>query len=222
MGTREISSLSVEEHNEKLIASLEPGDIVKFRRVPIHWHFVLYIGNGQVNHLVGPTHFSSSNMIRECGIIGQVASEIREDKFSVAALGDKGVKVPLDENKKKKDQKEILKLAKKKIGRAPYNLFKDNCEHHVNELVYDSKESSQVETGFTILGAIFVGLGFISTALFAWMKRSSRQKAAREIEIEEDNFTENTLSVLSETAHLEDDEILMAKQSCRSMRHQYR
>ena len=51
----------------------------------------------------------------------------------------------LKEKLSKNNKDKIIKLARSRIGEAKYDILNNNCEHFVNECVFNKHESSEAE-----------------------------------------------------------------------------
>ncbi|XP_067660241.1 phospholipase A and acyltransferase 3-like [Haliotis asinina] len=129
---------TIEDHNEAVLSSLEPGDQVEFKG-PHFNHWAVYIGDGFVIHLTSADGQSSSKTDKAI---------IRQDKIGDAANNRKMTK---NNGKGEKyglrpfSKSEIVERAKSQLGRKGYNLIARNCEHFVSWCCYDFEISDQVK-----------------------------------------------------------------------------
>lgn len=84
------------------------------------------------------------------------ASDIFQDSSEVSVLvgtikefvGNKYIEVreySLLEKLKKNSKEKIIKKAKERIGEKKYNILNNNCEHFVNECVFNKHESLEAK-----------------------------------------------------------------------------
>ncbi|XP_059140934.1 phospholipase A and acyltransferase 3-like [Physella acuta] len=145
--------MSYRKENKKLLAKLQPGDIVKFKRTLWYSHFAIYIGDEKVIHLVSDkvdltdisalSQSSKKYAVSASGVPEDIAEVTEEDFFEVAA--DSKAELANWDQKSPYSAAEIVKRAEARIGPCKYSLETYNCEHFVNEIKYNKAVSKQVE-----------------------------------------------------------------------------
>ncbi|KAM4746614.1 phospholipase A and acyltransferase 4-like [Anableps anableps] len=147
----------------------KPGDLIEiFRNVYEHW--AVYVGGGDVVHLLGPDgNFSSFSTINlpmgKNNILKQKLLEVvGSDEWTINNI--------LDQEKKPRPAEVIVREANKLVGTTKsYNVVDYNCEHFATELRYGNAESQQVEDALKIgLGVtgVSVAVGVAIVALLIW------------------------------------------------------
>ncbi|XP_042178435.1 phospholipase A and acyltransferase 4-like [Oncorhynchus tshawytscha] len=127
---------------------MEIGDMIEINR-SAYKHWALYIGNGEVIHLVtpdGPSRvsfcsFSSSSSSVSCK--GTITIETLQD---VAAGNTYKINNYLDNKYNPRPTDVIMREVDKMRGRTiKYDLLGQNCEHFVTFLRYGQSESKQAD-----------------------------------------------------------------------------
>ncbi|XP_059147866.1 phospholipase A and acyltransferase 3-like isoform X1 [Physella acuta] len=170
----------VKQHNERLLASLKPGDIVKFHR-GVYFHFALYIGNGKVIHLTAPDNcpgVSGSIHSRNVASMASVPVDkalVAEEDFFEVANGNKAYKANKEEWNSF-DLETVLKKAKQSLGETKYNLLTRNCEHFVNEVKYGRKQSDQVNEGISVTTGLLGALAAVGAAVVTGVMQAIKKQ----------------------------------------------
>ncbi|XP_029563992.1 phospholipase A and acyltransferase 4 [Salmo trutta] len=141
---------------------MEIGDMIEINRGEYN-HWALYIGNGDVIHLVTPdgssksgfwSAFSSSSPSLSCK--GTVTIEKLKD---VAAGSPYKTYNYLDNKYKPRPTDVIMGDVDKMRGRTiQYGLLGNNCEHFVTFLRYGKSESQQADD---FMKNLFIGSGLL-------------------------------------------------------------
>ncbi|XP_023995686.1 phospholipase A and acyltransferase 4-like isoform X2 [Salvelinus sp. IW2-2015] len=124
--------------------TMEIGDMIEIKRDAFK-HWALYIGNGEVIHLVVPDGrssavFSSSSSLSSKGTITM------ETLKDVAAGSTYKIHNYLDNKYTPRPTDVIMGDVDKMRGRTiPYDLLGNNCEHFVTFLRYGKSESKQAD-----------------------------------------------------------------------------
>lgn len=152
----------VHAHNQRVLATLERGDAVEFKR-SCYSHWGLYIGNGKIIHMTSPrpdAESGSSHLSSGCSTCGLNIDKaiIKIDDFFYVAGGSKAYK----NNSKDKylpvrSVDEIIAYARSLIGKINYNCLWQNCEHFVSCCRNYKPTSEQADTVKTVGAVAFVG-----------------------------------------------------------------
>ncbi|XP_067440086.1 phospholipase A and acyltransferase 4-like [Thunnus thynnus] len=121
----------------------EPGDLIEFFREG-YQHWAVYIGDGDVVHLVTPGISCSgvSSTVSGASVGGQVQKEKLKD---VVNGKDWRINNLLDHEQKPRPKKKIVKEALSMVGKAvEYSLTDRNCEHFATLCRYGKPQSRQV------------------------------------------------------------------------------
>ncbi|XP_013416978.1 HRAS-like suppressor 3 [Lingula anatina] len=159
----------VRRHNQTVLDSLEPGDMIEFHR-PMYSHWAVYIGDEQVVHLTGendgikdgkgdPGKFCSP-----CGVQLKKAF-VRVSLFWDVAGESKAVKNNGKDRKHRPSGcEEIVERALSKLGEIGYNVLWKNCEHFAAWCRYGVEWSEQVDTFLTgawVFSAVVAGIAIL-------------------------------------------------------------
>ncbi|KAH9496470.1 Phospholipase A and acyltransferase 2 [Bulinus truncatus] len=143
-------------HNQSVYRRLKVGDRVSFnRRLIKHWG--IYIGSGQIVHLVGEEDDGISDYCNSTHIAGQLynkASVRKADFWEVAGNDEANIDNSRDSTWRALDPSEIARRAEERIGKVGYNVIRFNCEHFTNWCRYGKTESDQVDN---LIAGLFVG-----------------------------------------------------------------
>ncbi|XP_023995684.1 phospholipase A and acyltransferase 1-like isoform X1 [Salvelinus sp. IW2-2015] len=137
--------------------TMEIGDMIEIKRDAFK-HWALYIGNGEVIHLVVPDGrssavFSSSSSLSSKGTITM------ETLKDVAAGSTYKIHNYLDNKYTPRPTDVIMGDVDKMRGRTiPYDLLGNNCEHFVTFLRYGKSESKQADD---FMKNLFIGSGLL-------------------------------------------------------------
>ncbi|XP_013414686.1 protein FAM84B-like [Lingula anatina] len=147
----------VRRHNQAVLDSLVPGDLVEFQRSWLFSHWAVYIGNEEVVHFIERNSggvFSSSSERSMTGVV-------RRDSFWTVAGRSKAFKNNRRDAKYSCDV--IVTRALSKLGVSEFNLFLRNSEHFVAWCRYGEECSEQAQTIWTMfLGSMAVIVGGIA------------------------------------------------------------
>nr|ACO08233.1 Retinoic acid receptor responder protein 3 [Oncorhynchus mykiss] len=128
---------------------MEIGDLIEVNRGQYN-HWALYIGNGDVIHLVSPDGPSKVAFCSVSSFSGSVACSkgmiTIETLQDVAAGNTYKINNYLDDEYKPRRTDVIMWDVDKMRGRTiKYNLLGNNCEHFVTFLRYGQSESKQAD-----------------------------------------------------------------------------
>ncbi len=132
------SVLSLNEEEQWTSEPPEAGDQLRVNRGG-YYHHGIYIGDNQVIHF-GTGNSDTDFFHGESNLIHQ--SDIAE--FLSGGLLEKRV-YGRREKRLVNSPKEIIALAKSKLGEGGYNFLHYNCEHFSNECAFSERYSMQVE-----------------------------------------------------------------------------
>lgn len=160
-----------------------PGDLIEiFRGSYQHW--CVYIGNGLVVHLAPPSEIAGAGANSVMSVLAEKAIVKEEELWDVVGTNQWNVNNGLDEKYTPRPAEVIVREARRKVGQeVPYCVFRENCEHFVNELRYGQAESRQVrKAGETVMYAglaAAIGLGVVAFAgaLFGGSKSEKEKKS---------------------------------------------
>ena len=101
------------------------------------YHHGIYIGNDEVVQFGLP--FDIRNVPDKIKVIKSDISDFLNGGFlEVREFSKK-------EKKLKNSDSKIVEIALSKLGEGNYDIIHNNCEHFVNECIFNSKKSKQVE-----------------------------------------------------------------------------
>ncbi|XP_042274201.1 phospholipase A and acyltransferase 4-like [Thunnus maccoyii] len=146
----------------------EPGDLIEFS-CGVYKHWAVYIGDGDVVHLVTPDISSSAASSTVSG--GSVRGQVKKNKLKDVINGkDWKINNLHDHKWKPRPKQKIVKDAVLWVGEAvEYSVTDRNCEHIATLCRYGKPESRQAER-LKIAGAGFV-MAVIVGALFHVFKK---------------------------------------------------
>ncbi|XP_060552581.1 phospholipase A and acyltransferase 3-like [Ruditapes philippinarum] len=125
------------------ISDLEEGDLIEFYRT-IYCHWAVYIGDGNVIHLLSNADDITGKSNNKANIGGE--GYVRIDDIRTVAGDSKTYRHnDLDKQLKHLDKTDIVMRARMKVGSHRYNLLSYNCEHFATECRYGEARSLQVE-----------------------------------------------------------------------------
>lgn len=145
-----------------------PGDLIEiFRGSYQHW--AVYIGNGLVVHLAPPSEIAGAGSSSMMSVLAEKAIVKEEELWDVVGTDQWQINNSLDDKYAPRSAEVIVREARGRIGQeVPYCVFRENCEHFVNELRYGRSESRQVrKAGETVMYAgmaAAIGLGVVALA----------------------------------------------------------
>lgn len=126
------------------IRDLEEGDLIEFyRAMGTFSHWAVYVGHGQVIHL-SPNPDDDTGKFNLADI--KSATSVRMDNVKTVAGDSKTYRNnEFDDHFRPFSKAEIVRRAKKRLGRHEYDLLKNNCEHFATWCRYGKAMSKQVE-----------------------------------------------------------------------------
>ena len=101
------------------------------------YHHGIYIGNDEVVQFGEP--FNINTIPKDIKVIRSHMKDFLKDGFLEVR------EFTRSEKKQKNKDEEIVRLALSRVGEGGYDLLKNNCEHFVNECIFNKKISSQVD-----------------------------------------------------------------------------
>lgn len=160
----------------------KPGDLIEiFRGSYQHW--AVYIGNDLVVHLAPPSEIAGTGANSVMSVLAEKAIVKREELWEVVGTNQWIINNSLDEKYTPRPTDVIVREAQNRVGQeVPYCVFRENCEHFVNELRYGQAESRQVrKAGETVMYASMaaaIGLGIVALAgvFFGGNKNENEKK----------------------------------------------
>ncbi|XP_059202153.1 phospholipase A and acyltransferase 3-like [Centropristis striata] len=158
----------------------EVGDLIEiFRGSYQHW--AVYVGDGFIVHMAPPTETPGAGANSMMSVLTEKAVVKKEELWDVVGTSQWIINNGLDKEYKPREAHIIVREANAKVGsELPYCVFRENCEHFVNELRYGKAESRQVrkagETAMVAGVAAVVGLGIVALAgaLFGGSKKENK------------------------------------------------
>ncbi|CAB1323840.1 unnamed protein product [Coregonus sp. 'balchen'] len=158
---------------------MEIGDMIEINRGTYN-HWALYIGNGEVIHLVtpdGPSRVAFCSFSSSSGSLSSKGTVTIDTLKDVAAGNTYRINNYLDDKYKPRRADVILKEVDKMRGRTiKYDLLGQNCEHFVTFLRYGESESKQADDFLKDLltgsASLFGGLAAVSAAAAVAFKLS--------------------------------------------------
>ena len=114
------------------------GDIIKVLISNNIYHFGIYLGNDEVIEYGSAKDFLKTNKSNVKVQISSMDSFLDGKNVLVAKLG-------LIEKMKRNSVNKTIELAKARLGETKYDPIENNCEHFVNECVFNKHYSSQAE-----------------------------------------------------------------------------
>ncbi|XP_041694581.1 phospholipase A and acyltransferase 4-like isoform X1 [Coregonus clupeaformis] len=128
--------------------TMEIGDMIEINR-GAYKHWALYIGNGEVIHLVtpdGPSRVAFCSVSSSSGSLSCKGTITIEKLKDVAAGNTYRINNYLDGKYKPRRTDVIMEEVDKMRGRTiKYDLLGHNCEHFVTFLRYGESESKQAD-----------------------------------------------------------------------------
>lgn len=113
------------------------GDIIRISIGRNMHHYGIFVSDSEVIQ-----YGRSSDIFKnkeEVRVLSTSINEFLNGKF--LEVREYSLKEKLSKNNKDK----IIKLARSRIGEAKYDILNNNCEHFVNECVFNKHESSEAE-----------------------------------------------------------------------------
>ncbi|XP_041696497.1 phospholipase A and acyltransferase 4-like [Coregonus clupeaformis] len=128
--------------------TMEIGDMIEINKGAYN-HWALYIGNGEVIHLVtpdGPSKVAFCSVSSSSSSLSGKGTITIDTLKGVAAGNTYGVNNYLDDKYKPRTTEVIMEEVNKMRGRTiEYELLGHNCEHFVTFLRYGESESKQAD-----------------------------------------------------------------------------
>uniref|UniRef100_A0A4W5MMK5 LRAT domain-containing protein n=1 Tax=Hucho hucho TaxID=62062 RepID=A0A4W5MMK5_9TELE len=161
---------------------MEIGDMIEINRVT-YKHWALYIGNGEVIHLVTPDGASS---VAFCSASSSSSASLScKGTITIEALKDVAAGDPyqinnyLDDEYKPRKTDVIMGEVDKMRGRTiKYDLLGNNCEHFVTFLRYGQTESKQADD---FLEMFLIGSGVVGLTVApggSWVSHESMENVS--------------------------------------------
>uniref|UniRef100_A0A4W5MAP5 LRAT domain-containing protein n=1 Tax=Hucho hucho TaxID=62062 RepID=A0A4W5MAP5_9TELE len=145
---------------------MEIGDMIEINRVAFN-HWALYIGNGEVIHVVtpdGPSRVAFCSFSSSSGSLSCKGTITIDTLKNVASRNTYKINNFLDDKYKPRRTDVIMGEVDKMRGRTiKYDLLGSNCEHFVTFLRYGQSESKQADDFFNVL---------LLTAVVTFLNRS--------------------------------------------------
>lgn len=113
------------------------GDIIRISIGRNMHHYGIFVSDSEVIQ-----YGRSSDIFKnkeEVKVLSTSINEFLNGKF--LEVREYSLKEKLSKNNKDK----IIKLARSRIGETKYDILNNNCEHFVNECVFNKHESSEAE-----------------------------------------------------------------------------
>ncbi|XP_061576103.1 phospholipase A and acyltransferase 4-like [Cololabis saira] len=162
------SAASIKKYTDMDQKEVKPGDLIEIFRLG-YKHWAVYVGGGDVVHLVtpegGPSSIGSSGGSGEGVVLRQKLQDVVEkDRWTVNNL--------LDHKYKPRPANDIVKNACSLVDtELEYKLFKQNCEHFATEMRYGKPESRQEVAAAVEAGVLGLGvLGAVAAVAMNVMK----------------------------------------------------
>ncbi|XP_070578382.1 phospholipase A and acyltransferase 4-like [Ptychodera flava] len=159
---------SYDRHNQTVLDSCNPGDLLEFNRGFIS-HWGVYVGEEQVVHLTGEsgsedTIGGSQYVFSVWGKQFTKAKVKRENFWDIVKDCKAKINNYSDRRECPASAEEIVERALSKLGRIGYNVLWNNCEHFAKWCRYGKEESSQVDgvlMGLGVAGAVGAVAGLL-------------------------------------------------------------
>ncbi|XP_013389165.1 HRAS-like suppressor 3 [Lingula anatina] len=171
----------VRRHNQTVLDSLEPGDMIEFHR-PMYCHWAVYIGDEQVVHITGendgikdgkgdPGKFCSP-----CGVQLKKAFVLISPFWDVAGES-KAVKNNGKDRKHRPARcDEIVERALSKLGDYGYNVLWKNCEHFASWCRYGVEWSEQADIFWQGAAVCLTGAAVVAGAGYVYHKQKNKKE----------------------------------------------
>ncbi|XP_055897104.1 phospholipase A and acyltransferase 3-like [Biomphalaria glabrata] len=162
----------IDEHNQRVLESLSPGDRVEFSR-GIYSHWGIYIGQGKVIHLAPQdaseiqansesTHFNIGCKMYKKALVGTDDFLKVAGKYKAFRNNSLDMKLKYTSCRlcsclmcakvfyfRALSPETIVHQAMPKLGEVGYNFITANCEHFANWCRYGQRKSQQSAPGST-------------------------------------------------------------------------
>ncbi|XP_055718330.1 phospholipase A and acyltransferase 4-like [Salvelinus fontinalis] len=157
---------------------MEIGDMIEINR-GAYKHWALYIGNGEVIHVVtpdGPSRVAFCSVSSSSGSLSCKGTITIETLKDVASRNTYKINNYLDDEYKPRPTDVIIKEVDKMRGRTiKYGLLGNNCEHFVTFLRYGKSNSQQADDFMKDLLAGQLGLlGVLAAAVVSTAAATSK------------------------------------------------
>ena len=135
------------EHNGKVLADLQPGDLIEFKR-NLYSHWAVYIGNTKIVHLHGekegtPLTLSGVAILPEAS--RSAATVVISNFWDIVKDSYVYRNNSLDAEFHPLPPEHILLRAFKNVNDSNYNIFWYNCEHFAKNCRYGVESSEQTQ-----------------------------------------------------------------------------
>lgn len=114
------------------------GDVVRIKLASFY-HYGIYVSDDEIIQFGLPPVTKEMLMAKDIKVL---SSNI--DKFLAGSFLEVA-KLSFLEKRKAKSPKEVVEIARSKIGTGGYHILYNNCEHFVNQCLFGEKKSSQVD-----------------------------------------------------------------------------
>lgn len=114
------------------------GDIIKVLISNNIYHFGIYLGDDEVIEYGSAKDFLKTDKSDVKVQISSMDSFLDGKNVLVAKLG-------LIEKMKRNSVNKTIEIAKSRLGETKYDALENNCEHFVNECVFNKHYSAQAE-----------------------------------------------------------------------------
>lgn len=118
--------------------TFEKGDIIRVRLGSIY-HYGIFVSEEEVIAFGLPP---TAENIKKQGEVTVLSTDV--DVFSCALIPEKAV-LSLREKLMRNPPEKTVEIARSRLGEKGYNIIHNNCEHFVNEVVFNKKQSAQEE-----------------------------------------------------------------------------
>ena len=115
----------------------KPSQIIR-TKVSFYYHYGIFISDDEIIQFGLPN--APSNLSENIRVLAT-------DIITFLGGGELETAIPAREEKKRmRSPKEIIKIARSRIGEGGYDILHNNCEHFVNSCVFGTNTSSFVES----------------------------------------------------------------------------
>ncbi|XP_070578385.1 phospholipase A and acyltransferase 2-like [Ptychodera flava] len=165
------------KHNQTVLDSCNPGDLLEFTR---GWysHWGVYVGDGQVVHLTGENDGIGDDIGNPQHVFSVWGKQFNKAKvkcenfWNIVYDCKAIINNDKDGSQSAASVEEIVERAFSSLGEIGYNVLWNNCEHFAKWCRYGKKESSQVNGFLT-----YMGIGLASVAgLMLFTKYATKEQ----------------------------------------------
>lgn len=142
-GTCDIRGCDCGGHCRRLEDGWSRGDIIACDMSFIAYHTMLYVGDGQVIHVVEDKNTNRGRIVKQSFSEAKQSNGLTDDCGVLTRLYDRRHRLPFSVD-------EIVRRAETDVGREVYYSLRCNCEHRVTGWRYGEKFSRQVPPIFGI------------------------------------------------------------------------